>query len=346
MEIGIVDLVSFDHGFAWRHWAVWYFLLVGSAVGASLIAFIAACRDEGAPEVRPALFAAALCGIAAPFPLLADIHQPARFMHFYLSAATDSVMWWGAWFLPAFVGGLAVLVFLHSPYGKRFVDFRKYAWYWTAAFAVSVLAYTAGEMTIVRARPIWHNAFFPVMLSISAIVSGAGIVSVVAAVRGEKSGIAPRVMAIGSLLFVAGILTWIVFGLGRSVDNGGAFTELAVQDKPASILLLMVIVCGFGGAMVAFIRPRDAVMNVLAGLLAVLGALIFRWQLFMGGQAQPKTEAGFLPYSLFANSDALAGLVGTVGLLVVTVAALSFVLVDKDGAGEDHAASHTAHTAL
>lgn len=342
METGIVDLISFDQDFAWRHWAVLYFLLVGAAVGALLIAFFAAIRDENAPWIRPALFAAAACGITAPFPLLADLHQPGRFMHFYLGAASESIMWWGAWFLPGFVGGLVVLVLLYSPFGERFSAYRRYVWYGTAALAVAVMAYTAGEMTIVRARPAWHDAFFPVMLSLSAFVSGSGFVAIVAAARGEDPGIAPRVLGVGSLLFVAGVLAWIAVGWGDGVGHGGAFAELAVQNNPVSLLFLMTGVCGVGGAVAALAAPRVAALNALAGVLAVLGAFIFRWELFMGAQAQPKTEAGFLPYSLLANSDVLTGLIGTAGLLAVIVAILSFVLVHEGDGGEGHAASHTA----
>jgi len=342
MENGIVDLISFDQDFAWRHWAVWYFLLVGSAVGAVLIAFITALRDENAPQIRPALFAAAACGITSPFPLLADLHQPARFMHFYLSAATDSIMWWGAWFLPAFVGGLVILTLLYSPFGERFATYRRYVWYWTAAFAVAVLAYTAGEMTIVRARPVWHDVFFPVMLTLSAFVSGAGMVVIVAAARGEKPGIAPRLLGVGSILFVVGVLAWVAAGWGLGNGNGGTFAELALKYSPISLLLLMTGVCGVGGAVAALAAPRLTALNALAGVLAVFGALIFRWELFMGGQAQPKTEAGFQPYILLANSDALAGLIGTVGLLAVIVVFLSFILVHEHEGEKDHAASHTA----
>jgi len=342
MEHGIVDLISFDQGFAWRHWAVWYFLLVGSAVGALLIAFVAAMRDENAPQVRPALFAAAACGITAPFPLLADLHQPARFMHFYLSLASDSIMWWGSWFLPAFIGGLAVLVLLYSPFGVRFTAYRRLVWYWTAAFAVAVLAYTAGEMAIVRARPAWHDVFFPVLLSLSAFVSGSGVVAIVAAVRGENPGAAPRVLGVGSVLFVLGVLAWIAVGWGDSVGSGGAFAELATKVSPISLLLLMTGVCGVGGALAALAAPRVASLNALAGVLAVLGALIFRWELFMGAQSQLKTEDGLMPFSLLTNSDALAGLIGTVGLLAVIVAVLSFFLVHEDENADSHTASHTA----
>jgi len=337
MENGIVDLVSFDQGFAWRHWAVWYFLLVGSAVGASLIAFITTLRDENDPKVRSALFAAAALGIAAPFPLLADLHQPARFMHFYLGAAPDSIMWWGSWFLPGFVAGLAALVLLYSPFASRFTAYRRYVWYWTTVFAIAVLAYTAGEMTIVRARPVWHDLFFPVILTLSALVSGSGAVTIVSAARGEVWDMVRRMLGLGSLLFVAGILTWIATGLGKS----GTFTELAVQDHPVSLLFVMTGACGVGVAALA--ATRVALLNVVAGIFAVLGALVFRWELFMGAQAQPKTEAGFLPYSLLADGDALAGLFGTVGLLVVIVVILSLILVDE-GNGEDaRPASHTTH---
>jgi len=342
MENGIVDLISFDYGFAWRHWAVWYFLLVGAASGAALIAFFAAWRDENAPQVRPALFAAAACGFTAPFPLLADLHQPSRFMNFYLGAATDSIMWWGAWFLPAFVAGLAVLVLLYSPLGQRFHTYRRYVWYWTAAFALAVLAYTAGEMTVVTARPAWHEAWFPVMLTLSAVVSGSGVIAIVAATRGENPGIALRLLAVGSMLFVVGILGWIASGWGDTVGNGGAFVELAVKDNPVGLLIVMTGVCGLGGAVLAFAGTRAAALSALAGVLAVLGALVFRWELFMGAQAQPKTEAGFQSYSLLANSDALTGLLGTVGLLAVILVFLTFFLVHEDEGSEGRRTSHTA----
>jgi len=341
MENGIVDLISFDQGFAWDHWAVWYFLLVGSAAGALLIAFIAAVRDQNAPEIRPALFAAAACGLTAAVPLLADLHQPARFMHFYLGTAPHSIMWWGSWFLPAFVGGLAMLVVLYSPFGDRFAAYRRYLWYWTAIFSVAVLAYTAGEMTIVRARPVWHETFFPIMLTLSAIISGSGAVSIVAAVRGQKPGIAPQVLATGSALFVVGVAVWIAAGWGKNVVDGGAFADLALNANPVNLLFLMTGICGVGGLVMALVASRAALFAAVSGLLAVVGALIFRWELFMGGQAQLKLEAGFLPHALINNNEALAGLIGTVGLLAVVVVVLSFVLNHEGENKDGHTASHS-----
>lgn len=340
METGIVDLISFDPGSSWRPWAVWYFFLVGSATGALLIAYIAALRDENAPTIRPALFAAALCGIAAPFPLLADLHQPARFMHFYLTLSSDSIMWWGAWFLPAFVAGVAALVVLYSPYGARFSAYRRYVWAWSAIFAVAVLAYTAGEMAVVRARPLWHSAFFPALLTLSAFVSGAGVISIVAALRGETPGIAPRVVGLGSILFVLGVAAWVAMGWDERVGAGGSFFELAVNDEPIIILLFMGGVCGLGAA--ALSVSRSAFISSLSGVLAVLGAFTFRWHMFMGAQAQPKTEAGFLPYALFTDTDALVGLIGTVGLLAMIVVVLSLILVPEDDGEKTHTHSHTA----
>jgi len=338
METGIVDLISFDGDFAWRHWAVWYFLLIGSASAAALIGFMSAWKNDNAPQVRPALFAAAVCGITAPFPLLADLHQPARFINFYFGAATDSIMWWGAWFLPSFVIGLVALVLLYSPYGIRFIAYRRYAWSWTALFAVTILAYTAGEMTIVQARPVWNHFLFPVLLTLSAFVSGAGIIAITATIRGQNSGIAPRMVGLGSLLFVVGVLFWIAIGWG----NNNTFAELALKQAPISLLLYMTGICGFGGAILSFTPQRPAFLSILAGVLAVLGALIFRWNVFMGGQAQLKTETLPLSYSFLTNSDALAGLIGTAGLLAMVAVILSLIL-GCDGKDENnHAPSQTA----
>ena len=68
---------------------------------------LSAFGKPGSPARRllPSAVAVLLVSaIAAPISLLADLHQPGRFWHFYAHATPWSWMWLGALLLPCFVG--------------------------------------------------------------------------------------------------------------------------------------------------------------------------------------------------------------------------------------------------
>ncbi|WP_341648715.1 NrfD/PsrC family molybdoenzyme membrane anchor subunit [Thauera humireducens] len=61
---------------------------------------------------RLALLGALVCGLAAPVALLADLHQPGRFWHFYAYFTPTSWMSWGAFFIPVYLVGLLTYAWL------------------------------------------------------------------------------------------------------------------------------------------------------------------------------------------------------------------------------------------
>ena len=154
----ISELLTPVYDAAWLPWAVQYFFLIGIAATTALTAVFAAFGEAGSP-LRRLLPAAAtvllVSAVAAPVSLLADLHQPGRFWHFYAHITPWSWMWLGALLLPVFVG-LSVL-FCAAWWWGRIVWLRVLG-VGLALSAASILIYTGAEVMVLRSRPLWHTA--------------------------------------------------------------------------------------------------------------------------------------------------------------------------------------------
>jgi tetrathionate reductase subunit C len=312
-----IDLISVDQAFAWRPWAVAYFLVIGAAVAAALAAE-ALRLLRGAAAARPALRVAAVLALSAPLPLLADLHQPARFLNFYLGAAPRSVMWWGAWLLPAFVA-TTLMATVADALG-RWAGPARFLRLGMVASGLGVLAYTAGETAIVAARPLWHNAGFPVVLTLTALASGVGAVLI--------AGAADRAAARLLRMALAGSAGAGLVALGLWLLADPDMARLALSEMSVAVL---GHVAGLGLALPALLAlfGRGAVSARLAGAAAVWGALAFRWALFTGAQAQSRVEtASYTPPALTdpATLQSVTGTAGMIALAAVLVAVLDLYL--------------------
>src|SRR3546814_8450445 len=95
----IIELLTPHYEVAWLPWAVQYFFLVGIAACTALIAAGCAFTASGSAGDRllpAAVSVLAVSAIAAPVSLLADLHQPGRFWHFYAHLTPWSWMSLGA----------------------------------------------------------------------------------------------------------------------------------------------------------------------------------------------------------------------------------------------------------
>src|SRR5690606_39853686 len=82
----IVELLTPEYEAAWLPWAVQYFFFIGIAATTALTAAVLAFGKSGSPAARllpAAVVVLLVTAIAAPVSLLADLHQPGRFWHFY-----------------------------------------------------------------------------------------------------------------------------------------------------------------------------------------------------------------------------------------------------------------------
>ena len=99
----IEEVLARPQEVSWLPWAVQYFFFIGIAACAALFGCLLHWRKRHDAKLeRLTLLIALTCAITAPLALTADLHQAARFWHFYAYPTPWSWMPWGALFLPLF----------------------------------------------------------------------------------------------------------------------------------------------------------------------------------------------------------------------------------------------------
>ena len=350
--MNIVETVNVAREVAWLPWAVQYFFLIGLSYGAFFVSLPGIAFRVGSWEriSRLALLGALICGLTAPVALLADLHQPGRFWHFYAYFQPASWMSWGAFFIPVYVTGLLLYAWLafrpllarHAAEGGRLAPVARLLAYGglesrgallaaaALAFigAVLVAVYTGAEVMAVRARPLWHTPLVPLQFFVTALAGGLGLTLLLnryapafdreAATARLAKGIALTqiaALAVGAVWFGLGIT-------GASAEHARALAEIAPSGdwQWSGVILVGLAVATL------WLALRDPGSGLVLGALAVASAWMMRWTLFIGGQEVPKTGAGFYDYQLPAGPDGLLGIVGTVGLWIFLYVAITSLL--------------------
>ena len=204
-----VEILGFARDAAWLPWAVQYFFLIGISTAAFFLSLpglvwrLPAWQGIG----RRALLAALVCGLTAPVALLADLHQPGRFLNFYLHPNLGSWMAWGSFFIPLYLIGLLLyawlclrpqLAALAERGGQLSALYRRLAYgghdspgairaaaVVGALGALLILLYTGMEVMVVEARPLWHTPLLPLLFAVSAVSGGLGMVGLFEAAIGH-----------------------------------------------------------------------------------------------------------------------------------------------------------------
>jgi len=350
-----VEILGFAREPAWLPWAVQYFFLVGISAAAFFLSLpgLVFARKAWLAASRQALFVALVCGLTAPVALLSDLHQPGRFLNFYLHPNLRSWMAWGSFFIPLYVGGLLLyawvclrprLAALAAGEENRHVAavYRALAYgghdnrtavrlaaVVTAIGAVLILLYTGMEVMLVRARPLWNSPLVPPLLVVTAFGGALGMTALFAAAARTR-GVAPvlyRWIAVTQALVLALLALWYVGGV-TGLSASAAEVLQAVAGSTGWVLTLAWLVATTAVTLWLATRPPQGL--VLLALLALHGAWIFRWILFMGGQAIPKMGAAIQAYVLTPTPDGLVGIVGTAGLfLAIYILLTSFLRWDE-----------------
>lgn len=361
----ITEILYVTRETAWLPWAVQYFFLIGLSAGCFLLSlpgYALACAGWDRPS-RMALLGALVCGITAPVALLADLHQPGRFLNFYLHPQWGSWMAWGAFFIPLYLGGLFLYAWAAlrpdfaaaAGQGGRLAPVRRLLGGAAApglvrgfavlalSGAVLVLLYTGVEVMVVAARPLWNTPILPLQFLATALAGAAGLTLVLNRVAGDGDRAAEaclnRVLA-GSLVAVMALgIVWLLLGVsGVSARHAAALAEVA--SSPSWRLTA-------AWAALATVLPLAAALRWPAGsgwvtgLVALHSAWMFRWTVFIGGQNIPKTGAGFYDYHLPLGPEGVMGIAGTAGLWLVAVLALTTLLPWSD-AGQGRARQSAA----
>ncbi|EJC65734.1 polysulfide reductase nrfd [Alcaligenes faecalis subsp. faecalis NCIB 8687] len=331
--MSIIEILTPAYEVAWLPWAVQYFFLVGMAATSTVWVWRCAwSRDPALRRLEPALMIVLLCSsIVAPVSLLADLHQPGRFWHFYAHFTPWSWMSLGAILLPVFVG-LSVANVLAWWLDKRAL--------WRGlslallVSAVSILVYSGFEVMVLRSRPLWNTAFLPVNFALTAALASLGALLLVA--RFLPGGVAGLPMnyirrwslgVVLSLILVA--LLWLGSGLMGESRSFAAAQEL-FQTYPVWRLGFLGS-CALGLLLLYMLsRPAETLQGTWYSLLCaafMLGsAWVFRWIIFMAVQGVPKYGAGLYLYTMPLGSDGLLGMLGVLGLCIALIAASTTLL--------------------
>jgi len=359
MNTGIVETVNVVREVAWLPWAVQYFFLIGLSYGAFVLSLpgILLRRPGWLGISRIALLGALVCGLSAPVALLADLHQPGRFLNFYLYFTPSSWMSWGSFFIPVYLGGLIPYAWLAfrpllaqqaqdrrtPPLLARVCRLLAYGGMdsrgplWAAAalalFGATLVAlYTGMEVMVVQARALWNTPLLPIQFVLSALAGGIGLTLLLQAAPGQQP--APddirrlsRALALTQVLTLGVGATWLGLGLsGLSPRHA----QVLAQLSPYATWQLTAVWAAGSTALTLWLALRHPGRGLLIGGLAVLAAWMTRWTLLIGGQELPKTGAGLYQYYLPAGFDGALGMAGTLGLCLALYIALTTLLpVDR-----------------
>lgn len=354
----IVETINVAREVAWLPWAVQYFFLIGLSYGAFLLSLPGVALRKPGWEVisRLALLAALVCGLSAPVALLADLHQPGRFWHFYAYFSPKSWMSWGSFFIPVYLTGLILYAWLafrpllqqHADENGRFATMARWIalgghesrgpLLMAAALAligaVLVALYTGVEVMVVRARPLWHTPLLPLQFVITSLGGAAGLTLLFNRFGpGRDDAAINRSLAhtvawmqLASLL-LGGV--WLALGLsGISPIHAEALAEVGGSNNWQMAAAWAVVVTAITWRL-GWKRPNS---SLLLALLALHSAWMIRWAIFIGGQEVPKTGAGYYSYQLPLGPEGLLGIIGTAGLWVFLFIVITYVLpLDRIG---------------
>jgi tetrathionate reductase subunit C len=343
----VTELLYVTRDPAWAPWAVQYFFLIGLSYGCFVLSLpgIAFRRPNWEPLSRAALLGALACGLVAPVALLADLQQPGRFLNFYLRPAPTSWMAWGAFFIPAYVGGLLAYAWAAlapelaeaardgGPLAplRRLIGGRhrpglvKAFGLFTLAAAALVALYTGVEVMLVRARPLWNTTLLPWQFAATAVVGALGLTLLLQRfaccydAAAERLGNRLMALALAAVALLGAAwfaLAWFVPGS----PEGRALAQVAGSPAWATSALWLAAAVAVP-LVVALVKPVGS--GWLTGLIALNAAWMFRWTVFVGGQEMPKTGAGLYHHPLAFGPEGLTGIVGSAGLWLVALVVLT-----------------------
>lgn len=358
-----IELLAPRYAIAWYPWAVQYFFLIAISYATLWLAAPALVfgKEKWLPTARLALLACLTTTLVAPVALLADLHQPLRFWHFYAFSTSSSWMSIGSLILPLYVVGVLVLSWLawrpalqtnRQADGLMGLTAR-----WlslgngatprallvlvglgTLALSTGIMLYTGAELAIVKARPLWNTVWLPPMLVATGFITAAGLILVLNRVSGMRD-MATNTQMLKVLLgacVVAGLVagSWFLDGINANVGSVAAALE-SVRESPSwrSTALWggLTGVALFGAVLYLLTRPAARRPALFAwawvlGLVAIHMGWMFRWVVLMDVQHVARNSAGFHHYGIPAGSSGLLGIVGTFGLWIAAVLVIDLLI--------------------
>lgn len=351
MNSPVIEILAPRYQLAWYPWAVQYFFLVALSYCSFWIAVpgLLLDRAEWRGTARFALLAAMTTAIVAPIALLADLHQPLRFWHFYAYFTTTSWMSMGSLMLPPYVlaivalawlawrepmlawrsrgdwrGTLARLVTLGGWHSHRAIVWGLGAV--ALVLSLGITLYTGSEIAIIKARSLWNTPWLIPVFITTGMIGAAGLILILNRFAGPRSDATVRQML--GLIAFSGVVTaimaalWVFEGLFYADSSVAAAINSVRWDYEWRMSAFWGVTVGAIltlGALLALWRTNLRGIGWLMGLIGLHLAWMTRWVILMDVQTVQKQTAGFSQYVVGWHSNGWVGVIGTFGLWLALV---------------------------
>lgn len=305
------------HQYSLQYYIAIYFYLTGLSAGSFVISVMAYLlgKTELKPLGKIGAFLAPILLLIAPTLLIIDLGKPLRFWYLFFNVNPTSVLTYGSYLLTLYpISCLIYLYFVIKGDQKMIKTFGLIG----IPFAISVHGYTGFVLALSKFSPLWSNAMMPLLFLVSAMVSGIGLVNLIAiglekifnisvakwgaagaevaaTQENDRVGLIDMLETVGK--YLAGFIILDMFMIfseilvlkneseeARAIANNilsgdWAFWFLGVEVLLGAIIPLFILLSKK--------TNRNLVAQTLASVLVMTGVLAMRFVVIMGGQSVP-----------------------------------------------------------
>jgi menaquinone reductase, integral membrane subunit len=340
-------------------WGLWITIdLSAIALGAGAFTLSAIVYIFGIKRLQPIIRLAILVGFAgytsAMLMLLVDIGRPDRFWHPWVFWNVHSVLWEVTMCITIY---LLILVTEFAPvvvdtkFFDRWPGIRKFGHFLhkltpflaVLGLVISLLHQSSLGATygIIKSRPFWFKPSMPIMFVLSAIAAGpaitVGVAYVLEWVTGKRTvphdvlQIIARFSGIGLLIY-GYIKFWDMAAVtyyGRTPGVSSAFALLQQQTPYTFSFWVGEVMLGIIIPAILFLVPRfnrNPAAAVLGSLSVMVGIIIHRWNVTVGGLFVPLAYSPGTAFKLPPGAYFPAPVEWGVGILVIGYALIVLTL--------------------
>lgn len=339
---------------AWLPWSVQYFFFIGIAAIALLVAvgyrwFLLSSDPDRKLKMDVEMAAVSVAfvgGIVGPLSLMSELHQPGRFLNFYLHFASSSWMAIGSLIIPVISGIVVVyfLLLLRSKTKKEDLPKLIKGLHWgnfnadvllkpvriaALLVGVAIFIYTGNEVYTVEARTMWHTWAFPVLMFLTALV---GIFPFLQLMLFRETDRLYR-MATLQLVSIGLLLVTTIFWLVSGSDSAQSLLKLMQHDDKWIFLnvglgLLFVATTAFA---FVHINRRLSFKAIMAQAITSLTLMWFiRWVWLMEVQLLPKFNSTLNAYDIPLGHFGIFSILTSLGVFII-LTVLVFILLNITG---------------
>lgn len=303
------EIYNVQHGLVWGLLITSFPFFTGLSAGSftlSTLAYVFGKKEYKVISKNAVLMAIVLL-IMANLTLFADMTKPLRVMNGFLYPNIASMFSWATFIISAYL--LCSTIYAYFIFTKN-DKFAKIMGIICIPVALGVHADTGFVFGLNKGMVLWHTALMPVLFLVSALTSGIALLIVVVTVKEtffpENKKIDPEIIfSVGNLLIFFLVLEFFLDIVDITTMLYSTHEEFeAVMlwlDGPLSFSFIYVqIIIGGVIPLLLLSHPKTGktyLGQALAGALVVIGTFAMRFNVVVGGQMIPKSEAGLVPYT-------------------------------------------------